>query len=198
MSDKTSSRRSVLKTSGAALAASVGVIGASGTASANVQTIEIEGRGDYAADYDIYVDDPNARGVSSTLESGDYVDSGSSGSFLRGTVGPNDVDKYEFEGQVIEGGTYGSLTFFVVNANGANRYPKFDVERSGSPAVDYAFDTTSGTASPTSNCESDDSNESGSVGDGDDIDTWQLDGVIDAYVVTGDPDELVIFKQYDF
>lgn len=174
-------RRSVLKTSGAALAGGAGVVGTAGSVTA-AETCLRFCSGCRGGAYRAVVTDPDARGVSSTLESDDRVDNGDTTSLIEGTLPGPDADEYKIEGRVVEVEFFGTVQLKIDRPSAPDGTTRMRVEKpDGQPKRSYAFDFSGSYAEPLSDTEPDDFEGGGFVGGTEFRDTFEIDGGITSF-----------------
>ncbi|MFC7081128.1 hypothetical protein [Halorussus caseinilyticus] len=177
MTRETSNRRAFLKKAALTTTVGGGVLASAGTAAAADQKLILESNGG-SGSYTVYVNDTGASGVSSTLESGDEVDSGSSKSRISGDLSDGDRDEYTFTGQVTAAILRGDV-WQVANPNGINLGGRLDIEGGGDST--YWVKASQDMRDDYSNLESTDS-VSDDTCDGtlgfSDTDSYYLDGTI--------------------
>lgn len=129
--------------------------------------------------YRALVTDPNARGVSSTLESGDSVENGDSTSLIEGTVGKSDSDEYKIEGRVTEVEFFGTVVLKIDRPSAPGGTTRMVVEKpDGQPKRPYSFGFSGLYAEPLADTEPDDFEGGGYVGGTEFQDTFEIDGGI--------------------
>lgn len=182
-------RRTVVQAMG--IGAIGGVAATTRRASAASVTLQVCGNGGDGGEYRIVVSDPNAQGVSSTLESSDGVKNGSSSSSLFGYAGPGDCDEFTFDGRVLEAEFTGAVVCLLSGVDGSDVETELDVfTADGQPRQAYAFGYTGTESVPLSNTESDDYDGGGYIGNGDLEDTFAVDGVVDEFDTNPDVDDV--------
>ncbi|NEU57638.1 hypothetical protein [Halorussus sp. MSC15.2] len=189
MTRSTSNRRAFLKKAALTTTVAGGALASAQPAAAADQKVILEGNGG-SGSYHVYVNDPNASAVSSTLESSDGVDNSSTSSRLSGELSDGDRDEYTFDGQVTGVGLRGDVWLEVVNPNGINRGGRLDIEGGGDSS--YWVKASRDMRDEYGNLESSDS-VSDDTCDGtldfSDTDSYYLDGTIyavNASVADGD------------